>query len=128
MEEVISAVSDYGFPIVACIGLGYFIYYVWHFIGEHIEPQIEEMHMALIRVIDQTRMLDQDLIRLKEKVDVVLEYRERQEVLEDAKEKRALEMLEKAKEQSNKDKDSINNLIDTLDNKVTGKKDGNIEI
>ena len=84
--------------------------------------------MALIRVIDQTRMLDQDLIRLKEKVDVVLEYRERQEVLEDAKEKRALEMLEKAKEQSNKDKDSINNLIDTLDNKVTGKKDGNIEI
>ena len=86
------------------------------------------MHMALIRVIDQTRMLDQDLIRLKEKVDVVLEYRERQEVLEDAKEKRALEMLEKAKEQSNKDKDSINNLIDTLDNKVTGKKDGNIEI
>ena len=91
-------------------------------------PQIEEMHMALIRVIDQTRMLDQDLIRLKEKVDVVLEYRERQEVLEDAKEKRALEMLEKAKEQSNKDKDSINNLIDTLDNKVTRKKDGNIEI
>ena len=85
------------------------------------------MHIT-IRVIDQTRMLDQDLIRLKEKVDVVLEYRERQEVLEDAKEKRALEMLEKAKEQSNKDKDSINNLIDTLDNKVTGKKDGNIEI
>ena len=38
MEGIISAVSDYGFPVVACIGLGYFIYYVWHFIGEHIEP------------------------------------------------------------------------------------------
>jgi hypothetical protein len=34
------------------------------------------MHIALIRVIDQTRMLDQDLIRLQQKVDVVLEYRE----------------------------------------------------
>ena len=128
MEEVISAVSDYGFPIEACIGLGYFIYYVWHFIGEHIEPQIEEMHIALIRVIDQTRMLDQDLIRLKEKVDVVLEYRERQEILKDAKEKKALEMLEGAKVQSDKDKESIDNLIDTLDNNVTGKKDGSIEI
>ena len=34
------------------------------------------MQIALIRVIDQTRMLDQDLIRLQQKVDVVLEYRE----------------------------------------------------
>ena len=34
------------------------------------------MHFALIRVIDQTRMLDQDLIRLQQKVNVVLEYKE----------------------------------------------------
>ena len=32
--------------------------------------------MALIRLIDQVRMLDQDLIRLQQKVDVVLEYKE----------------------------------------------------
>ena len=78
MEEldIISLVSQYGFPIVMAVGLGYFIYYVWWFIGEHIEPEIENMHFALIRVIDQTRMLDQDLIRLQQKVDVVLEYRE----------------------------------------------------
>jgi len=78
MEElnIIDLVSQYGFPIVMAVGLGYFIYYVWWFIGEHIEPEIEKMHFALIRVIDQTRMLDQDLIRLQQKVDVVLEYRE----------------------------------------------------
>ena len=34
------------------------------------------MHFALIRVIDQTRMLDQDMIRLQQKVNVVLEYKE----------------------------------------------------
>jgi hypothetical protein len=34
------------------------------------------MHFALIRVIDRTRMLDQDLIRLQQKVNVVLEYKE----------------------------------------------------
>lgn len=78
MDElnIVELISQYGFPIVMAVGLGYFIYYVWWFIGEHIEPEIEEMHMALIRVIDQTRMLDQDLIRLKTKVDVVLEYKE----------------------------------------------------
>ena len=43
------------------------------------------MHIALIRVIDQTRMLDQDLIRLQQKVDVVLEYRARQQVIDEAK-------------------------------------------
>ena len=78
MEEldIVSLVSQYGFPIIMAVGLGYFIYYVWWFIGEHIEPEIENMHFALIRVIDQTRMLDQDLIRLQQKVDVVLEYKE----------------------------------------------------
>lgn len=79
MEEtstIVQLITDYGFPVVMMVGLGYFVYYVWWFIGEKIDPEIEKMHFALIRVIDQTRMLDQDLIRLKEKVDVVLEYRE----------------------------------------------------
>lgn len=79
MEEtsaVVQLITDYGFPVVMMVGLGYFVYFVWNFIGEHIDPELEKMHFALIRVIDQTRMLDQDLIRLKEKVDVVLEYRE----------------------------------------------------
>ena len=73
---IVELITDYGFPVVMMVGLGYFVYYVWWFIGEKIDPEIEKMHFALIRVIDQTRMLDQDLIRLKEKVDVVLEYRE----------------------------------------------------
>ncbi len=74
--DIAQAISDYGFPIVMAVGMGYFIYYIWWFIGEKIDPALEKMHFALIRVIDQTRMLDQDLIRLQQKVDVVLEYRE----------------------------------------------------
>ena len=74
--DIAQAISDYGFPMVMAVGMGYFIYYIWWFIGEKIDPALEEMHVALIRVIDQTRMLDQDLIRLQQKVDVVLEYRE----------------------------------------------------
>lgn len=74
--SIANAISDYGFPIVMSVGMGYFIYYVWWFISENIKPALGKMHIALIRVIDQTRMLDQDLIRLQQKVDVVLEYRE----------------------------------------------------
>lgn len=93
--DVAQLISDFGFPVIMAVGLGYFIYYVWWFIGEKIDPQIEEMHMALIRVIDQTRMLDQDMIRLQQKVDVVLEYRARQEVLEDAEKEKAFEEQQK---------------------------------
>jgi len=94
--DVASLISQYGFPVVACVGLGYFIYYVWNYINKEIKPALGKMHMALIRVIDQTRMLDQDLIRLQQKVNVVLEYRARQEVLQDAEEKEALAEKEEA--------------------------------
>jgi hypothetical protein len=56
------------------------------------------MHMALIRVIDKTRMLDQDMIRLQQKVNVVLEYRSVQKILEEADKERELKTL---KEQVN---------------------------
>jgi len=73
---IVSLIQDYGFPIVMVVGLGYFVYFVWKFISDEIEPEIEKMHFQLIRVIDQMRMLDQDLIRLQQKVDVILEMRE----------------------------------------------------
>ena len=74
--DIAQIISEYGFPTVMVVGLGYFVYFVYNFIQEEIDPQIEKMHFALIRVIDQTLMLDQDLIRLQQKVNVVLEYKE----------------------------------------------------
>lgn len=87
---IVALINDYGFPVVLAVGMGYFIYYVWKFISDELEPKIEEMHFALIRLIDQVRMLDQDMIRLQQKVNVVLEYRERQKFIEDLEEKEAL--------------------------------------
>ena len=91
--DVAGLVADFGFPVVAVVGLGYFIYYVWKYINNDIKPELGKMHMELMRVIDQFRMLDQDLIRLQQKVNVVLEYRARQEVLQDAEEKEALKEI-----------------------------------
>ena len=72
-------INTYGFPIIACIGLGYFIYYVWMWVTEEVDPVIEESHMTLIKLIDRVRMLDNDLIRIKTKLDMILQHQKRQE-------------------------------------------------
>ena len=77
--EIAELVNQYGLPTVMAVGMGYFIFYVWKFVSTVLKPALGEMHMTLIRVIDQTRMLDQDLIRLQQKVDVVLEYKENEQ-------------------------------------------------
>lgn len=74
--DIAVLINDYGLPVVMSVGMGYFIFYIWKFVSTVLKPALGEMHIALIRVIDQTRMLDQDLIRLQQKVDVVLEYKE----------------------------------------------------
>ena len=56
------------------VGMGYYIYYIWKYVTEQITPKLDESHINLIKVIDQIRMLDNDLIRLQQKVNVVLEY------------------------------------------------------
>ena len=80
--DLAQAVSEYGFPTIMVIGLGYFVYFVYNFIQENILPTIDKMHFQLIKVIDRMRMLDQDLIRLQEKVDVVLKYKENEKLRE----------------------------------------------
>ena len=76
MDKIVYVVSTFGFPIVLAVGLGYFVYYVWRTIIKIINPAIKKMHFALIKLIDQIRMLDNDMIRLQEKVDTVLQMKE----------------------------------------------------
>jgi|TARA_B100001094_G_scaffold169250_1_gene163709 hypothetical protein len=91
--DIAGLINEYGFPVVAVVGLGYFIYYVWNFMNQEIKPALGDMHMALIRCIDQMRMLDQDQIRLQQKVNVVLEYRATQKLLQEAKEKEEFKQM-----------------------------------
>lgn len=72
--------QQFGFPIVIAVGLGYFVYYVWRTIINVINPAIKSMHMGLIKLIDQIRMLDNDMIRLQEKVDTVLQIKENEKI------------------------------------------------
>ena len=63
---------------IMVVGLGYFVYYVWQTITNTIDPAVSEMKKTNIRLTDQLRLLDQDIIRLQEKVNTVLELNEKQ--------------------------------------------------
>tara|TARA_B100001093_G_scaffold463366_1_gene479390 strand:+ start:1138 stop:1440 length:303 start_codon:yes stop_codon:yes gene_type:complete len=98
--DIAKLVLEYGFETVALVFLGYFVWYVWNFVAKELNPKLSEMHVALIRVIDQNRMLDQDMIRLQQKVNVVLTYRDKEDIIQDAEEKEALaELQEQENEQ-----------------------------
>jgi len=74
--DVVQLVSDFGFPVVMVIGLGYFVYFVWQTITNKIDPAVDEMKSTIIRLTDQLRLLDQDMIRLQEKVNTALELKQ----------------------------------------------------
>jgi len=84
-DQIIAMVNKYGFPIVAAGGMGYMIYFVWKWATQEIKPVLSEANAVLIALIDRIRMLDNDLIRLNQKVNVVLTLRQKQiEEMKDA--------------------------------------------
>ena len=84
MEDIAEIIQQFGFPILAMLGLGYFVYFVWTTITEKIDPATEEMKMTVLKLIDQIRMMDNDMIRLQEKLDTVLQMKENEKKLSNA--------------------------------------------
>ncbi len=58
------------------VGLGYFVFFVWQTITKTINPALASMKATIIRLTDQLRLLDQDMIRLQQKVNTVTELKE----------------------------------------------------
>lgn len=75
MGGLADLINKYGFPIVAAGGMGYMIYYVWTWATKEIKPVTSEASTVLIALIDRIRMLDNDLIRLNQKINIVLQLR-----------------------------------------------------
>ena len=49
-------IAEFGFPIVAMVGLGYFVYFVWQTMINVIGPAIKQMHFALIKPVSYTHL------------------------------------------------------------------------
>ena len=78
-KDLATIINQYGFPIIAASGMGYFIFFVWKWVTTEIKPVMSETGKTLIALVDRIRMLDNDLIRLNTKLNVILEYQEEQE-------------------------------------------------
>ena len=77
-SAIIDILNQYGFATIASIGMGWFIYFIYKYVTTSIKKKLGEMNTVLIALIDRVRMLDNDIIRLRSKVNTVLEMREKE--------------------------------------------------
>ncbi len=89
MLVVIELVNEYGFPIVAVVGMGWFIWFIYNYITNLIAEKLDQANVVLIALIDRIRMLDNDIIRLKSKINTVIELQELEKKKDEKKEENA---------------------------------------
>jgi predicted PurR-regulated permease PerM len=78
MEEIINAINQYGVPTVVAVGMSYFIFYIWKYVTGTILPSLSQASTTLIGLIDRIRMLDNDMIRLDQKINTIIEIQDQQ--------------------------------------------------
>ena len=99
-NDLVTIIKDFGFPIVAAMGLGYFVYYIWKWVTEEIKPVLGDASSTLIKLVDRIRMLDNDMIRLNSKLTMVLEYRQHLDNMPQDKKDELEELVNKYQTQS----------------------------
>ena len=88
--SVVDILNQYGFATLAAIAMGYFIYFIYRFTTENLKKKLGEANTALIGLLDRIRMLDNDLIRLRSKLNTVLEIRENEQRNDKSKESKRI--------------------------------------
>jgi hypothetical protein len=70
-NQLVNLVNDFGFPVVLAVLMMGFIWYMFKYVTKELKPKLSEANGVLIGLIDRIRMLDNDLIRLKTKIETV---------------------------------------------------------
>ena len=78
-SPIIEILNQYGFATVAAIAMGWFIYFIYNYVTGQIIEKLDKAQITTIALIDRIRMLDNDLIRLRSKLNTVLEMRENEQ-------------------------------------------------
>ena len=87
---IIDILNQYGFATLAAIAMGWFIYFIYKFTTENLKKKLGEANTALIGLLDRIRMLDNDLIRLRSKLNTVLEIQENERRNDKSKESKRI--------------------------------------
>ena len=75
---ILEILNQYGFATLAAIAMGWFIYFIYTFITQEVTKKLSEASGALIQLIDKIRRLDNDIIRLRSKLNTIITLQEQQ--------------------------------------------------
>jgi len=73
---MLNIIEQYIFPMIAVIGMGGFIYYIWRWVTVEFDPVIGNAMTTVIKLVDRIRLLDNELIKMKMKIETTLELRQ----------------------------------------------------
>ena len=75
---LLDILNEYGFATMAAIAMGWFIWFIYTFITQEVTKKLGEASTALISLIDKIRRLDNDIIRLRTKLNTIITLQERE--------------------------------------------------
>ena len=75
LASITPFIAELGFPIVAAVGLVYFVHYVWKFVTETLGPKLDDKQAEIELLNDTVQDLEKDLVRLHEKLETISEFR-----------------------------------------------------
>ena len=75
---LLEILNEYGFATMAAIAMGWFIWFIYTFITQEVTKKLGEASGALISLIDKIRRLDNDIIRLRTKLNTIITLQEQE--------------------------------------------------
>ena len=75
---LLDILNEYGFATMAAIAMGWFIWFIYTFITQEVTKKLGEASTALISLIDKIRRLDNDIIRLRTKLNTIITIQEQE--------------------------------------------------
>ena len=75
---LLEILNEYGFGTMAAIAMGWFIWFIYTFITQEVTKKLGEAAGALISLIDKIRRLDNDIIRLRTKLNTIITLQEQE--------------------------------------------------
>ena len=76
--ELLEILNEYGFATMSAVAMGWFIWFIYTFITQEVTKKLGEASTALISLIDKIRRLDNDIIRLRTKLNTIITLQEQE--------------------------------------------------
>ena len=68
-------IQTFGFPVIALLLTGYFIWYIWQWVSKEVKPALSATGSSLGKLKKQIQSLDNDMIRLNMKLKILIQER-----------------------------------------------------